>query len=298
MTNFTPRLISLNSRNVLVFNFSQLGAGRSSDEISKLPDERAIQELFSPWLGNPPNEYHIKNYINLKYPSENSILTCQNYSNWAINNIFLHYSDPLHNLIPHGEILRTFCEENRIPYEYVEYYLLARKYFEKMSPTPIDSKILPSFSAFINSHPISSQSDSVSKAYEKVKRHQKVLSERFALYRRACQQTDLILKKFEQSDLLGKAKHLIIEAGDTASKRDNKIRNDKRRSKSNENIIPVLPNNLSIRQCLFCGEFYQFQKSRDNNYSRYCDDPNCKKSYEAWRQALKRKGETTDSVGL
>jgi hypothetical protein len=299
MTDFTPRLISHNGWDVLIFDFSQLGAGRSSDEISKIPDERTIEELFSPWLGNPPSEYRFKNYMNLKSPSANSILTCRNHSNWAIKKIFLHYSDPLQKLIPHEEILRSFCNENGIPYEYVEYYLLACKYFEKMFPIPVNSTILPSLSIRLLSLPDTIQSiDADQKIVQKVDKQKKILQGRFCLYETACQQTYPIIYRFHHSDGFKKAISLIIEKGDAVSKRDNKIKNDKRRAKDDERIVPELPSDWNIRQCLFCGEFYQSQKSRDNNYSRYCDDPSCKKSYNAWRQALKNKGESFESMGL
>lgn len=304
MTLFAPRLTSSNNWDVLVFDFSQLGAGRSNDEPSLLPNAEVIKELFCPWLGNPPPEYRLKNYINTKEPSANSILICRTYSNWAVNKIFLHYSDPSQSLISLGEPLRNFCEKNSIPYEYVEYYLLVLKYFEIMLPIPVDSKVLSAMTTRVRSIlaigevPRGTGFGKQDKQIEKSIKQKRILSERFDSYRTAYQQISPIINRFNQSDELKAAIRLITEVGDAVNKRDNKIKNDKRRTKDNEIITSELQCDFSIRQCWFCGKFYELPRSKANNYSRYCDDLNCKKSYNAWRQAFKNKGESLDSIGL
>ena len=263
MAHFTPSLRCFDNWDVLLFDFSRLGAGRANDSISSLPNETTMKELFVPWLGNPPPKYHLKRYLKPQIPSENSILTCLNASNSAINRIFLHYSDPLQELILDGDSLRCFCEQKTpVPYEYVEYYLLVKWYFEMMLPFTFDYKILHQIAAHTRS------------------------------------QTALIIELFEHSDEYKQVPKIILKKGEAAVTTRNKINNAKAGDKRNDADITEPYAYWNIRQCLFCGEFYQSPIDKNNNYSRYCDDPKCEKAHKAWTRTLYEKLTTPSDIGL
>lgn len=316
MTLFTPRLTSLNDWNILTFDFSQLGDEHSHNKITLLPDEMTQHDLFYPWRGNPPPEYCLKEYMNLGTPSTESILTCRKYSNHAIQKIFTHYSDPSSNVILHYKFLREFCERHSRSYQYHEFYLLVMRYFGIMLPCPVTSDILPAMSIQIISQIDSVMSgrglsktgnerldediNSIEKAVDKIHKYeQKVLLTRFGWYKGTYEATHHFMRLFWESD---EGKEWISQSNKTSEdiwKTNTKNKNDRKRAKKDARIkVPELYGDFRLRQCWFCGKFYELPRGQANNLSLYCDDPKCKKSNDAWRQKLKREGESLESLGI
>jgi hypothetical protein len=316
MSRFTPRLISTDNWNQLVFDFSELGIGRSDDNISQLPDHTTLNDLFYPWHRGMPPEYHLETYMNPRDPSLESTLICQKYSNYTVQRIFRHYSDPSHNLIPHGEFLRTFCERRSQVYEYYEFYLLVMKYFEAMCPIALNGDTLPLMSIQINSQLDSIRSgevlqrtgnekrdkkiDSINETSDKINKHkQNILLTRFDWYKTAYESTDGMTYHFWRSEQGKEAIHLIDKKSVSAYERNTKAKNDRARAKKDNRItVPELYGDFKICQCWFCGEFYELPRSKANHYSRHCVDIECQKSNSAWEQKLKYKGESPASLGL
>jgi hypothetical protein len=295
MTRFIPKLIFLNGWHILIFDFSQLGDGRSSDEISKLPDEDAIKEFLYPWLGNPPHEYRLKKYLKLKQPSENSILNLRDCSNRAVNRILLHYSDPFQPCILYEEQLRRFCDTTPIPYEYVEFYLLARRYFNMMLPAPIDLKDHYPMSARMDlwNKSFSHLPNDLAKPGQKISNWTKMLSTRFSLYATSYSQLSIFEQRFWESDEGKEFRQLLPDNTPALTKERRKLKKLKEVANTPESL-----GNFNLRQCWFCGEFYLSPIANNNNYSRCCADEKCKRSHKAWVTALSREVKSPKILGL
>jgi hypothetical protein len=300
MTHPKPKLLCIHGWNILDFHFLELKTPRSELKTYHLPDPELINRLLHPWNGEPPSNYHLKRHLNPRKPSRNSARLCQVYSNCAVNAVLLHYYEPSSNLIPYRDLLKSFCEKESSPYEFYEVSILAQAYLDRMFPCPIDPKQWYEFTVFASSY-LSREKISEnelgkhSKIGEKTRNWAKMLCTRFPDNTVFQEQLDCINYRFSQSNDSVEAVKTVIDSGNAAisswRKRVEQVR-------KTEVCNPSHPDNSHLRQCWFCGEFYLVPRSENNNYSRYCDDPNCGKSHKAWVTALRRKCESPASLGL
>jgi hypothetical protein len=300
MTNFKPRLISAHGWNILDFHFLKLETPRLGLETYHLPDPELISRLFYPWGGKPPINYCLENYLRPRKPSGNSARLCQVYSNCAVNAVLSHYDKPSSNLIPHRDLLRSFCEKESSPYEYYELSILTQVYLDMMFPPSIDPKEWYNFTVFASGYSSGgkiSEKDlsKQSKLGEKTRNWAKMLGTRFPDYAVFQEHLDWINYRFSQKTESIEAMKPVIKSGDTAIGSWRKLVAQARKA---EAANPHHPDNFNLRQCWFCGEFYLSPRKQNNNYSRYCTDEKCKKSHKNWVTSLSRKNESPDSIGL
>jgi hypothetical protein len=300
MAHPKPRLLSINGWNVLDFHFLKLEAHRAGLKTYHLPDSELINRLLNPWSGKPPNNYYLENYLKPRKPSRNSERLCQVYSNCAVNDILSHYYKPSSNLIPHRDLLRSFCEKESSPYEYYEVSILTQAYLDKMIPCPIDPKEWYKFTVFASDYSLRekmSENDlgKHSKIGERTRNWAKMLGTRFPDYALFQDHLDMINYRFSQSRESIEAMKTVIKSGDTAIKGWRRLIPQAGKTEIHD---ANHPDNFNLRQCWFCGEFYLSPRSQNNNYSRYCADEKCKKSHKAWVTYLDRQGESPASLGL
>jgi hypothetical protein len=294
MTRFTPRLISTNNWNQLVFDFSQIGGSQINNKICHLPDERLLSDLFFPWGWHPPTRYHLENYLNPRHPSEKSFHLCQAYSNCAVNHILLRYSDPSQSIFLLKEHQGKLCENLAFSYEELDLSLVTLAYLNWMYPKPTNyEKSLREVLPFYWIKEVEDiPSEAVKKAIYKDNCWGNMLASRFPTWQSSFKMSKKVSDAMKLSDEYQTVIKAMVKQTESRMKEKRKLKNKQKISAKG------LPEILDIRQCWFCGEFYLSPISQNNNYSRYCDDPSCKRSHNAWIQCLKRKGETPASLGL
>jgi hypothetical protein len=299
MTRFTPKLISTDNWNQIIFDFSQFGYSQLNNKIYCFPDDELLRDLLFPWGWNPPERYGLKNYLNPRNPSDRSLSLCQSYSNCTINNILLRYSDPLRSIRLSEKYIKNICENRAIPYDYIELLHLVSIYLDWMYPPPIDFKkswysIVP-FSSVMKVEDITSEV--AKKAFDKRSRWGNMLASRFPQWADSFEMSKRLFDEMKLSDEYPDAIETMVKGVEAMMKGSRKLKQEQK------GLAKGLAGDFSIRQCWFCGEFYLSPISSNNNYSRYCPNEydkerKCKKSHNAWINCLKRKGESPSSLGL
>ncbi len=317
MTRFIPKLISENGWNLFVFDPSLISDDYQDKKITIFPDQSALMELLYPWHRGIPPEYLLEKYIT---PPENldveSTRVLQRHSNYAVQKILLHYQNPSHGLITHGELLRKFFSQNSQIYEYYEFYLLIKLYFEMMCPIPFDRSSLPPMSRHIADQwesiregkglvksgyeKLDKELDLITGIEDKIKNYkQNVLKSRFAWYEFADKSTAGMLYHFWLSEEGRESIQLLGKESEATFAESTKHKNDRTRAAKDSNkLSPIFYGDFKLCQCWFCGKFYELPKGKANNYSRYCTDKKCKQNHKNWITALERQGKSPDSLGL